>query len=340
MNSSFVQNSVALFSSVGMVVSAGCASSQLQIVDVYMKQQDWNRARTKLEEITTEYPQNGEAFLMLAEVYAELGEMRWMMEALNQAVESSEGNRSEANFIREKYWIGNLKHGNMHFEESNYNESLLYFHRVVQIDSSNIIGLKGFAASLYMTGHPEQAEQVFRKILVLEPGNTTIANNLAEICFIKKRFSESLAFCNQALEGNKSDVQALARRAHIYSAQGLLNLAEKDLLLAAKLQPTEEMLTDCGVILYRNKKYEEAVDYFTSALELSGSRFQLFRHLGQANNRLKNYTEMAKWFKKMVDINGTNLYAWQNLAVAYEALGNRGELAHARHLIEELSGSN
>lgn len=321
------------------VLSFGCATGRLQNIEVYLRQQNWPKAKTALEESVQKNPRDGEAHLLLSEVYGELDLIPQMNAALAKLRTISPKYEKPADFIAKKYWIRNFNLGNTRFEEKLYSEAVIHFQYAVQIDSTNVHSLQRYADALFMSARYREAGKAYHKALKHSPLNLVIKNNLAEVYFIEKQYEKTIALCNDLLAENENDIDALKRRAYSYDALDKFAKAEEDYISAANIDSSTQLLTDFGLLYFRHEDYQNAIARFKEALKFSNNTL-LYRHLGEANWRLRNYQEMARWYRKIVESYPEDLVGWKNLAVAYEALGQKEDLAQARHYINKINSTN
>ena len=94
-----------------VITLAGCATSRYQNVDLYMRQQNWQRAEEELELHLLEHPTDTKAQLMLAEVYGEQGKAEKMLSTLSRVPNENDRHTANIDFIKKKYWIYNLQAG-------------------------------------------------------------------------------------------------------------------------------------------------------------------------------------------------------------------------------------
>lgn len=318
----------------------GCATGRLQNIDVLMRQQNWSAAKTALEETVQRNPRDGEAHLLLAEVYAELGQVSQMQTVLARLRNFSPRYHADADYLTQKYWIQNFNLGNVRFDERLFNEAVICFLRTTQLDSSNLNGWQRYGDALFKARRFDEAEGAYRNALALSPYNAFIKNNLAEIYFIWKSYDQTIRLCNEILELDENDVDALQRRAYSYEATGKFKASEDDFLEVALLQPSARLLADFGLLYFNEGDYVRAITRFEDALSFASDKTLLFRHLGEANYRIRNYQDMARWYKKVVANNPDDVVGWKNLALAYEALGEKENLAQARHFINRITSTN
>lgn len=317
-----------------------CAASRLQNVHLAVRQHDWQKAQRNLEEHLQQNPRDGEALLLLAEVYGEQNQAGNMMSAIGRLRKLSPKYEQPADYLVKRFWIQNFNSGQKHMKARDYLEAVACFQRAVTIDSTNAYGLQKYADALVMSGKYYSAEKYYRRVLQNDPENPVLLNNLAEIYFMERKFRKAIRLCNEILAKDENDPNALLRRAYANAARGRIQDAEEDFSRAAESHPSERLYTDFGLMYFRNHQYRKAIRQFQEALNYSVEPLQLYRYLGEAYWRLKNYPSMASWYKKVVEISPNDLVGWKNLAVAYEALGQQQLLSEARLRINKLIRTN
>ncbi len=322
------------------LLSMGCAAGQLQNIEVLIRQHNWPDAQQALEQRIRNNPRDGEAHLLLAEVYAERDLILQMNATLTTLRSLSPRYKDEADYLAQKYWIINFNLGNSHFEEHFFEEAVPFFRRSTLLDSSNVHGWQRYGDALFKVRRLTEAKAAYRRALQLEPYNLIVKNNLAEIYFTLKEYDLAIRLCDEILARDEYDVDALQRRAYSHKALGNFEQAEADFMEAALLQPSARLLADFGLLYFEHQDYVNAIGRFEEALNYTGNEVMLYRHLGEASLRIRNYEDMAHWYGKLVIADPDDLVGWKNLAVAYEALGKKEALAQARHYINHITSTN
>ncbi|MFQ5602570.1 MAG: tetratricopeptide repeat protein [bacterium] len=305
-----------------------------------MRQQDWQKAQSSLDEYLKKNPRDGEAHLLLAEVFGELDSIQAMRRTLTTLRQISPKYENSAVFLLKKYWTKNFNRGLKLFQLKNYRQAANQFGLAVQIDKSQFIGLQKLADALFMAGRYYEAQTAYQQALNMQPDNLILKNNLAEIYFIKKQYQKSVNLCNEILNKHELEINALMRRAYAYDALKNYSEAVKDFERLIELSPTPKLLTDFGMLHFRQQEYHKAIDYFTAALADSSNNYLLYRYLGEANWRVRNYQDMVTWYRKIVESSPDDLLGWKNLALAYEALGKKQLLVEARNHIDKITRTN
>ncbi len=323
----------------GLVIS-GCAASRFQSIELAMRQQNWPKAQHDLEEHIRENPRDGEAHLLLAEVYGESNLIPQLQRTLETLRPLSPRYIKPAEFLAKKYWIKNFNLGVRHFQLREFNEAIKRFQFAARMDSANAESWRRLGDALFMTARYYEAKKAYVQALEKEAENLTVKNNLAEIYFIEKQYAKAIELCSDILLVKSRELNALRRRAYCYDALGKLAEAEMDFKLAVELNPTSETLASFGLFYFRQREYRKAIEQFVRAEKTSANPTVLYRYLGEAHWRLRDYKAMAAWYQKLVHSHPDDLLGWKNLALAYEALGQKELLAQARNQINKISSTN
>jgi len=323
-----------------LLITIGCAGSRFHNIDLVIRQQNWPKAQQLLEEHLARNPRDGDAHLMLAEVYGESDQVDAMLATLEKVSRLPGRYRDEANYLRKKYWIKNYNQGLNHFSLKDYERAVERFQVAVRIDSGNTDGWQRYGDALFMTARYFEAERAYKRVLDARSDNLTIKNNLAEIYFIQKKYDRAVALCDEILAADAKNMNALMRRAYAYDALDRLEEAERNYRAALELKSSAALLTDLGRMFFRHEQYDRATRCFTEALDHSDDKLVQYRLLGEVSWRRRDFDAMVYWYQQIVNSYPNDLTGWKNLAVAYEALGKTDLLARARQQIDHLNGTN
>ena len=86
-----------------------------------------------------------------------------------------------------------------------------------------------------------------------------------------------------------------------------------------------ETLKEKGNALFKQNKYNEAIDYYERAIKINSSIEVLYSNKGTCEKCLKNYKQAIKDYKKALEINPKNTKNLNRLASVYLIVGNFGE---------------
>jgi DnaJ family protein C protein 7 len=86
-----------------------------------------------------------------------------------------------------------------------------------------------------------------------------------------------------------------------------------------------ETLKEKGNNLFKQQKYEEAINYYERAIKLNNTIEVLYSNKGTCEKCLKKYKEAIRDYKKALEINPKNTKNLNRLASVYIIVGNLGE---------------
>jgi tetratricopeptide (TPR) repeat protein len=112
-------------------------------------------------------------------------------------------------------------------------------------------------ADALASGRTEQGIQLTLEGLKLAATTQEVAAGHSNACagyVLEKRWADALAHCNTAIELDKSNWRTYNNRAGIYIAQGLFDLAMRDLEAGFALAPGAPMLKESLRILQLNRR--------------------------------------------------------------------------------------
>jgi len=86
-----------------------------------------------------------------------------------------------------------------------------------------------------------------------------------------------------------------------------------------------EVLKEKGNALFKQSKYNEAINYYERAIKINNTIEVLYSNKGTCEKMLKNYKQAIKDYKKALEINPKNTKNLNRLASVYIIVGNFGE---------------
>ena len=86
-----------------------------------------------------------------------------------------------------------------------------------------------------------------------------------------------------------------------------------------------ETLKEKGNALFKQNKYNEAIEYYERAIKINNTIEVLYSNKGTCEKCLKNYKQAIKDYKKALEINPKNTKNLNRLASVYIIVGNLGE---------------
>ncbi len=137
----------------------------------------------------------------------------------------------EAIDMRKDYWGGYSALGAFYYKKARYEDAVAQFGRVIELAPENIRGYTNLSAGYVQLGKFDQAEELLRKSLAIEPSYRAYAN-LATIYFLQARYTDSAQMFEKALHLNDrmagfgaiSEMHTTGRRSSVISPRKLTSM--------------------------------------------------------------------------------------------------------------------
>jgi tetratricopeptide (TPR) repeat protein len=157
-------------------------------------------------------------------------------------------------------------------------------------------------------GRNDDAVDALKRGAELDPKNINIVTALGDTYNAMKKFKESDDAYEDALKIDAHYPVVLNNYAY--------SLSERDEQLERAMKMSRESLEKdsanasyldtYGWILYRIKRYDEALVYITKAVDLGETNAVVYEHLGDVYYQLKNQNAAKTWWKKAADQDPSN----------------------------------
>jgi protein O-GlcNAc transferase len=184
-----------------------------------------------------------------------------------------------------------------------------------------------YALDLHCKGKFDEAESIYRKILIDQPGNSNALHLLGVLVYQRKQYKEAEDLISRAIAIDKRIPEYRNNLGNVYLAQGLLDKAEECYLKALKLNPRyPDARNNIGTVLRDRGKLIESVEAYNKALALDPNRADIHNHLGMVLNALNRSAEAVNHYHEAIRLKPDYSDAYSNLAAAYK---NAGKLTEA-----------
>lgn len=128
--------------------------------------------------------------------------------------------------------------------DGEYAEALRRFESLLAANETDVEAAEWIGRIYSWMGDQARAEEQFRRLLVVEPGNTDLQVGLATVLTLRGRYDDALAALNSAIESRPGDAAALAARGRVFRLLGRTSLAVQDYERAAALEPGDRDIRD------------------------------------------------------------------------------------------------
>lgn len=151
----------------------------------------------------------------------------------------------------------------------------------------------------------------------LDDTNTDAWLKLAEIYFLLRRYEESIAAVNSALQVDDKLEQGYFIKGYVYKETGDTSLAKSSFQTAIEVNPEHyEAYMELGS-LYAFEGDPLALEYFNSALDLKPNSAEAFYHKGMFLQAGSKFDEARHTYQKLLQADPDNVLAYYNLGYLY-----------------------
>lgn len=199
-----------------------------------------------------------------------------------------------------------------------YNEAIKNIERAIHLartDEEKSFFLTTKGQMLLTANNTDSAIHYFRKSIDIFAGNSKAYLQLAQWYLSKLKIDSAMLYCNKALEINAYYVEALNFRSTLWLYKGNINAAKEDLNRVLSLQPSNSLANNSmGYILYNEKKYDEALDYYTKALKNDSTIIEIYKNRAQIYYEKNQYILAKRDYQKYLNIKKTDYVALANIS--------------------------
>ena len=251
---------------------------------------EYNLALEEIQRALKLEPNDPDALLGEAAVFASMGR-----------VEEAESTYKKATALRPQHWGGQYESGVFYFRQKRYGEAAAEFRKAIELTPDNAMAMATLGGMLQMLHQNDEAEKNLKRSLELQPSYAAYTN-LGALYYREKRWAESAAMTQKALEINANDYSAWANlgmahewlnqqdRAERAYRQELARLEE----IAKVSADSAEVQSQLGLLYSRLKMPGKAVPRIEAALarapedpSILSDAAQSYEYLGDRGRALK-----------------------------------------------------
>lgn len=230
--------------------------------------------------------------------------------------------------IEPKCFAANLDLANIYVSQKKYNEALPYYNKAVSLNDSDLNLLNSRGMCYYYNDRFELAIRDFKRVLRFDPNNYSAYNNLGSATYNNQNIASASTIdlnsaeklFDKALELKPDFELAVRNRGIVRYYLDKTDLAYKDLLYATQLDPNDENAQYyLGKVLYKQKNYPIALQFFDNAINLSKTRTEFFLDRGICKLDMEDIKAARSDFYKAFQIGDEKGYAAYQLARTYGA---------------------
>jgi len=182
------------------------------------------------------------------------------------------------------------------------------------------------AIQLHLSGRLDEAEALYRRILVEQAGNADALHLLGVIAYQRQRYGEAEELIGRAIAFGKRAPDYRNNLGNVYYAQGKFAEAEECYRKALKLNPQfADAHNNLGNVYKEHGKLREAVDSYQKAVKLNPARHENHNNLGIALEALGKSEEAIAAYREAIRLKPDFCDAHSNLGAALKSQGKLTE---------------
>jgi tetratricopeptide (TPR) repeat protein len=192
-------------------------------------------------------------------------------------------------------------------KNKNYKEALIFFDKIIQLDSMNMDAYNLRGVAKYETGDYIGAYNDYTTALhYSSPINNfyIIYSNRSQTLNALKRYDETIDDCNMALQQKPDDKVSLLNRGIAYDKLKKYDLAADDFNKAINIDSTYSRVhASLGLTLYHQTKYDSALVSLNKAIKYEPSYAMAYHWKGLVQGIQNNKKEAIECFTMALSIN-------------------------------------
>jgi tetratricopeptide (TPR) repeat protein len=197
--------------------------------------------------------------------------------------------------------------------ESNFNQSISYYQKALELNPNDPIILRSLGNAYYMSGQYQQAITSYQKAIEIDPRNADILRNLGRAYAQQGLNNDAITYYKKAIDVNPNDPEAFLGMGSVYNNLGKSEEAAVCYRRAAELNP------NAFNIVMANKIQQDILRY-QKVLGVNPKDTGTLLNIGNAYYFLQQYKQAAEAYQKLIEINPNNSDAMEKLGDVYDKL--------------------
>jgi tetratricopeptide (TPR) repeat protein len=168
----------------------------------------------------------------------------------------------------------------------------------------------------YQAGNLQQAMNICKKIIKIQPDNTHATNLLGILSYQHKDYDSAVKFLKQLIELNPNNAHAYYILGHSLQEKGEVDEAITYYQKNLQLNPNSvDTYYNLGTIFQDKKRYDEAISCYQKALQLNPADVDAYYNLGFVLQEKGLYEEAITCYQKALHLNPNLSDAYSNIGI-------------------------
>lgn len=256
--------------------------------NLYMKNNDDEKALPYFQQILTFYPNNFEAMNSMGGIYRRMGRYQESIEILQKALETKI-NPAQVNY--------NL--GFTYKLMKNYSDAIDAFENVIAVNPTDVLAYNHLGTIYAAQNNHEKAVATYKRGLQIDPNHPVIQFNLAKSLEAMHDDTSAIQAYDAALRAKPGWQEAVIEYAKLLLNHRKTRLAGELVQNAIGLHPQDfGLYAQMGQILMRQSNFKKAASSFEIANRLVSGNAENLKNLAEAFEKLGKKEEAVLTIKK------------------------------------------
>ncbi len=305
-----------------------CASTELTSAKLYIKQEQYDKAKEALEKEIAKNAQSFEAYYLLGYLYGQEGQYDLMLDNFNKSVEINPQFKKDADDNKLYYWAQSFNRGVGFFNKASkattedsvqmfYDKTIEAFSNAIAIEPDSLSAYQNLGFAYVNAGQSAEAIPVVEKEIALYLKKYNVQGDGPLDKEQTKGLAESYAFLGELLTS-----QGSANKDNKAVSDEYYSKAAEQMKVANKYYPN-----DPDILLHLSNAYiaadrlDEAMNAFKQGVEQEPENKYYRFNYGSMLLNAEKYEEAVAQLSKAVEIDSEYENAIYNLAVTYVRWG-------------------
>lgn len=264
--------------------------------NLYMKNNDDEKALPYFQQILTFYPNNFEAMNSMGGIYRRMGRYQESIEILQKALETKI-NPAQVNY--------NL--GFTYKLMKNYSDAIDAFENVIAVNPTDVLAYNHLGTIYAAQNNHEKAVATYKRGLQIDPNHPIIQFNLAKSLEAMHDDTSAIQAYDAALRAKPGWQEAVIEYAKLLLNHRKTRLAGELVQNAIGLHPQDfGLYAQMGQILMRQSNFKKAASSFEIANRLVSGNAENLKNLAEAFEKLGKKEEAVLTIKKAESVEPEN----------------------------------
>ncbi|MDQ7049513.1 MAG: tetratricopeptide repeat protein [Enterobacterales bacterium] len=177
---------------------------------------------------------------------------------------------------------GYVSLGNLNRVSGKHEQAIDYYQKALAINPDNLNAISGTALSYRKLGNSDKAEILLYKTIRLEPGYWKNYMNLGDFFMSLGKYRDAIFQYNHITLLKPKDEQGFNRLGAAYYLDDQIERAGLAWQQSLKIKPSATNYSNLGTALFNQKKFKQAQEIYTKALDMRKSSPIIWANLGDA----------------------------------------------------------